>query len=133
MGDDSYTPQEISAFILKALKERAGRALGRDVHKAVITVPAYFTDAQRQATREAGEIAGLNVVRIINEPTAAALSYESGGAGRRTLLVYDMGGGTFDVSVVRMDRCGPGWIGPYRRRCRGLGSNGTESTVEDSI
>ena len=117
MGDDSYTPQEISAFILKALKERADRALGRDVHKAVITVPAYFTDAQRQATREAGEIAGLNVVRIINEPTAAALSYESGGAGRRTLLVYDMGGGTFDVSVVRMDRCGPGWIGPYRRRC----------------
>ena len=103
MGDDSYTPQEISAFILKALKERADRALGRDVRKAVITVPAYFTDAQRQATREAGAIAGLNVVRIINEPTAAALSYESGGAGRRTLLVYDLGGGTFDVSVVRME------------------------------
>ena len=103
MGDESYTPQEISAFILKALKERADRALGRDVRRAVITVPAYFTDAQRQATREAGEIAGLNVVRIINEPTAAALSYESGGAGRRTLLVYDLGGGTFDVSVVRME------------------------------
>ena len=103
MGDDSYTPQEISAFILKALKERADRALGREVRKAVITVPAYFTDAQRQATREAGEIAGLNVVRIINEPTAAALSYESGGAGRRTLLVYDLGGGTFDVSVLRIE------------------------------
>ena len=103
MGDESYTPQEVSAFILKALKERADRALGRDVRKAVITVPAYFTDAQRQATREAGEIAGLNVVRIINEPTAAALSYESGGAERRTLLVYDMGGGTFDVSVVRIE------------------------------
>ena len=103
MGDDSYTPQEISAFILKALKERADRALGRDVRKAVITVPAYFTDAQRQATREAGEIAGLDVVRIINEPTAAALSYESGGAGRRTLLVYDLGGGTFDVSVLRIE------------------------------
>ena len=103
LGKDTYTPQEISAFILKALKERADRALGRDVRKAVITVPAYFTDVQRQATREAGEIAGLTVVRIVNEPTAAALSYESGGAGRRTLLIYDLGGGTFDVSVVRME------------------------------
>jgi len=103
MGTDAYSPQEISAFILKALKARADRALGRDVRKAVITVPAYFTDAQRQATREAGEIAGLTVVRIINEPTAAALSYESGAAGRRTLLVYDLGGGTFDVSVVRIE------------------------------
>ena len=104
MGKDAYTPQEISAFILKALKERADRALGRDVRKAVITVPAYFTDAQRQATREAGEIAGLTVVRIINEPTAAALSYESDAAGSRTLLVYDLGGGTFDVSVVRIEQ-----------------------------
>ena len=104
MGKEAYTPQEISAFVLKALKERAARALGRDVGKAVITVPAYFTDAQRQATREAGEIAGLNVVRIINEPTAAALSYESGAAGSRTLLVYDLGGGTFDVSVVRIEQ-----------------------------
>ena len=104
MGKDAYTPQEISAFILKALKERADRALGRDVRKAVITVPAYFTDAQRQATREAGEIAGLTVVRIINEPTAAALSYECGAAGSRILLVYDLGGGTFDVSVVRIEQ-----------------------------
>ncbi len=104
MGSDAYTPQEISAFVLKALKERAARALGRDVRKAVITVPAYFTDAQRQATREAGEIAGLTVVRIINEPTAAALSYESGGTESRTLLVYDLGGGTFDVSVVRIEQ-----------------------------
>ena len=103
MGGDAYSPQEISAFVLKALKARADRALGRDVQKAVITVPAYFTDAQRQATREAGEIAGLAVVRIINEPTAAALSYESGTAGCRTLLVYDLGGGTFDVSVVRVE------------------------------
>ncbi len=103
MGTDAYSPQEISAFILKALKARADRALGREVRKAVITVPAYFTDAQRQATREAGEIAGLTVVRIINEPTAAALSYESGTTGRRTLLVYDLGGGTFDVSVVRIE------------------------------
>ena len=103
MGAEEYTPQEISAFILKALKERAARALGRDVHKAVITVPAYFTDAQRQATREAGRIAGLTVVRIINEPTAAALSYESHGQGHRTILVYDLGGGTFDVSVVAIE------------------------------
>ena len=104
MGDEEYTPQEVSAFILKALKERAARALGRDVRKAVITVPAYFTDAQRQATREAGTIAGLEVVRIINEPTAAALSYEaSGGEGQRRVLVYDLGGGTFDVSVVGIE------------------------------
>ena len=103
MGEDEYTPQEISAFILKALKERAQRALGREVRKAVITVPAYFTDAQRQATREAGEIAGLTVVRIINEPTAAALSYESRGEGHRRILVYDLGGGTFDVSVVGIE------------------------------
>ena len=103
MGAEEYTPQEISAFILKALKERAARALGHDVHKAVITVPAYFTDAQRQATREAGRIAGLEVVRIINEPTAAALAYESLGEGRRNILVYDLGGGTFDVSVVRIE------------------------------
>ena len=104
MGQDAYTPQEISAFILKALKKRADRALGRDVRKAVITVPAYFTDAQRQATREVGQIAGLTVVRIINEPTAAALSYESGAEGSRTLLVYDLGGGTFDVSVVHIEQ-----------------------------
>ena len=103
MGEDEYTPQEISAFILKALKERAERALGRKVRKAVITVPAYFTDTQRQATREAGEIAGLAVVRIINEPTAAALSYESRGEGHRRILVYDLGGGTFDVSVVGIE------------------------------
>ncbi|MCY4605890.1 MAG: Hsp70 family protein [Gemmatimonadetes bacterium] len=103
MGADEYTPQEISAFILKALKERASRALGRPVSKAVITVPAYFTDAQRQATREAGDLAGLEVVRIINEPTAAALSYESSSEGHRKILVYDLGGGTFDVSVVSME------------------------------
>ena len=103
MGPEEYTPQEISAFILKALRARAVRALGHDVHRAVITVPAYFTDAQRQATREAGEIAGLEVVRIVNEPTAAALSYESGGEGSRRILVYDLGGGTFDVSVVAIE------------------------------
>ena len=103
MGTEEYTPQEISAFILKALKERAARALGHEVGKAVITVPAYFTDAQRQATREAGRIAGLEVVRIINEPTAAALAYEGRGEGSRRILVYDLGGGTFDVSVVAIE------------------------------
>lgn len=103
MGAEQYAPQEISAFILKALKERASRALGQPASKAVITVPAYFTDAQRQATREAGDLAGLEVVRIINEPTAAALSYESRSEGHRKILVYDLGGGTFDVSVVGME------------------------------
>ena len=103
MGPEAYSPQEISAFILKELKERATGALGRPVRKAVITVPAYFTDAQRQATREAGRIAGLEVVRIINEPTAAALAYHGGDDGERKILVYDLGGGTFDVSVVRIE------------------------------
>jgi len=103
LGNDSYTPQEISAFILKALKERAQRITGQTITKAVITTPAYFTDAQRQATREAGEIAGLTVIRILNEPTAAALAYESADTHARTILVYDLGGGTFDVSIVRIE------------------------------
>ena len=103
LGDQEYSPQEISAFILTSLRERSVRALGHEARKAVITVPAYFTDAQRQATREAGEIAGLDVVRIINEPTAAALTYESGGQGQRKILVYDLGGGTFDVSIVAVE------------------------------
>lgn len=103
LGSNSYTPQEISAFILKALKERAQRITGQTITKAIITTPAYFTDAQRQATREAGEIAGLTVVRILNEPTAAALAYESADADSRTILVYDLGGGTFDVSIVRIE------------------------------
>ena len=103
LGEREYLPQEISAFVLKALKERAERALGCGVRRAVITVPAYFTDAQRQATREAGRIAGLEVERIINEPTAAALTYEGGAQEHRTVLIYDLGGGTFDVSVVSME------------------------------
>ena len=103
LGNQAYYPQEISAFILKALKERAENRLGKSVGKAVITVPAYFTDAQRQATREAGMIAGLDVVRIINEPTAASLAYESIYAHSRTILVYDLGGGTFDVSIVKIE------------------------------
>ena len=103
MAGHDYTPQEISAIILKRLKEIGERRLGRPVVKAVITVPAYFSDTQRQATREAGEIAGLEVVRIINEPTAAALVYEAGQHQGKQILVYDLGGGTFDVSVVRIE------------------------------
>ncbi len=102
LGDKTFTPQEVSAIILRTLKQRAENHLGQVVTKAVITVPAYFNDAQRQATREAGEIAGLEVVRIINEPTAAALVYETDLTQPRKILVYDLGGGTFDVSVVQI-------------------------------
>lgn len=103
MAEEQYRPQEISAIILKHLKNIAEDYLGFAVSKAVITVPAFFNDAQRQATREAGELAGLEVVRIINEPTAAALAYETEHHGQCQVLVYDLGGGTFDVSVVRME------------------------------
>ncbi|VAW89900.1 Chaperone protein DnaK [hydrothermal vent metagenome] len=103
LGEHSYSPQEVSAIILKRLKAVAETHLGQPVQKAVITVPAYFSDVQRQATREAGEIAGLEVARIINEPTAAALAYESNHSGHKQIMVYDLGGGTFDVSVVRLE------------------------------
>jgi molecular chaperone DnaK len=101
LGDQEYRPQEISAMILRALKQRASAQLGCEVKKAVITVPAYFNDAERQATREAGELAGLEVVRILNEPTAASFTYDPKLTELRRILVYDLGGGTFDVSIVQ--------------------------------
>ena len=99
---NEYLPHEISAIILRALKQRAESVLGESVTQAVITVPAYFTDAQRQATKTAGEIAGFDVLQIINEPTAAALAYELRSEETEQVLVYDLGGGTFDVSVVEI-------------------------------
>ncbi len=100
LGDRTFSPAEISALILRELAEWARRDLGRPVSKAVITVPAFFSDAQRNATREAGALAGLEVVRILNEPTAASLAYGHGDGKRRTIMIYDLGGGTFDVSIV---------------------------------
>jgi Fe-S protein assembly chaperone HscA len=102
VGGREVTPPEVSAVILKSLKERADRHFGEPVEKAVITVPAYFNDSQRQATRDAGRIAGLDVVRIVNEPTAASLAYGLHRLGNGVIAVYDLGGGTFDISILRV-------------------------------
>ena len=99
---EKYSPSQISAFILQKMKEAAESYLGKDVAQAVITVPAYFNDAQRQATKDAGKIAGLEVLRIINEPTAAALAYGLDKEDGKTIAVYDLGGGTFDVSILEI-------------------------------
>src|SRR6516165_1122892 len=103
LGDQQYTPQEISAIILRTLKQRAEKVLRAPVSRAVITVPAFFNEGQRAATREAGELAGLEVVRIINEPTAAVLTYDPHPTEMERLLVYDLGGGTFDVSLAQVE------------------------------
>ncbi|SOH93244.1 molecular chaperone DnaK [Monaibacterium marinum] len=100
---EKYSPSQVSAFILQKMKETAEQYLGEKVEQAVITVPAYFNDAQRQATKDAGKIAGLEVLRIINEPTAAALAYGLDKEGSKTIAVYDLGGGTFDISILEID------------------------------
>src|SRR3954447_13737526 len=103
MGGKEYSPPEVSAMILQKLRSDAEAKLGDKVTQAVITVPAYFNDAQRQATKDAGQIAGLEVLRIVNEPTAASLAYGLDKAGREEVIgVYDLGGGTFDISILRM-------------------------------
>ncbi len=104
LGEKEYSPEEISSFILRELKQEAERQLLQPIRKAVITVPAFFNERQRKATQAAGELAGLEVVRIINEPTAAALAYGAGAKEGETMLVYDLGGGTFDVSVVVVEQ-----------------------------
>src|ERR1700692_3604886 len=102
LGDRTYTPPEISAFVLRQLKQNAEAFLGEPVTKAVITVPAYFNDTQRQATKDAGRIAGLEVLRLVNEPTAAALAYGLDKRRDGIVAVYDLGGGTFDISILKL-------------------------------
>merc|ERR1712070_1068825 len=100
--DKQFSPEEVSAQVLRKLSEDAGKYLGENITQAVITVPAYFNDSQRQATKDAGKIAGLEVLRIINEPTAASLSYGLDKKDNETILVFDLGGGTFDVSILEV-------------------------------
>ncbi len=104
LGEMRFTPPEISAYVLRQLKRNAERFFGEPVTQAVITVPAYFNDAQRQATKDAGRMAGLEVLRLVNEPTAAALAYGLDRAKEGTIAVYDLGGGTFDISILKLQR-----------------------------
>merc|ERR1712232_565170 len=102
MGGEKYSPSQIGAFVLEKMKETAGAYIGGNVQQAVVTVPAYFNDAQRQATKDAGKIAGLDVLRIINEPTAAALAFGMDKKDDQVIAVYDLGGGTFDISILEI-------------------------------
>ena len=103
-GDKSYRPQEISAMILRSIKRGAEEYTNTEINKAVVTVPAYFNDSQRQATKDAGKIAGLEVLRIINEPTAAAMAYGFDKEKSGKIAVYDLGGGTFDISILELSK-----------------------------
>src|SRR5919112_1980321 len=137
IDDKDFTPQQISAFVLQKLKRDAEAYLGEPVTDAVITVPAYFSDAQRQATKEAGEIAGLNVQRIVNEPTAAALAYGlDKGDGDQTILVFDLGGGTFDVSLLEVGKDDDGFSTIQVRATSGdnhLGGDDWDQRIVDHL
>ena len=128
--DEELTPEELSAHVLRKMKEDAEKHLGELVTKAVITVPAYFNDSQRQATKDAGRIAGLEVLRIINEPTAASLAYGVDKKQNEKILVFDLGGGTFDVSLLEV---GDGVVEVLARRDTHLGGDDYDQRIVDYV